>query len=342
MSTYVFRRFVQGIPTFFGITILSFLLMLAAPGDPVSMIMFVPNTTPEAVATMRRQLGLDQPPLTQYVYWLVGNDWAQVDSDGDGVGDSYGVRYGLLRGDLGQSLKHKRPVGDLIAERIPATLLLTTTSLVVGYGLGALLGVLSAVYHRGWFDQLTRILSVVGTAIPAFWLGLILIIIFSVTLGWLPMGGMNSISSRSDSLDLLDSLKHLIMPVSVLALGIVASVARFTRAEMLETLHQDYIRTAQAKGLTNRRVWWRHAVRNALMPVATFLGPELGGLLSGAVIIEQVFGWPGMGRLVVNAVFQRDYPLVMGSVVIGAVLFIVGVLLSDLLYAWLDPRIRLG
>lgn len=342
MSSYIFRRLLQGIPTFFGITILSFLLMLTAPGDPVSMIMFNPSATPEAVATMRRQLGLDQPPLTQYIYWLVGNDWAQIDSDGDGVGDSYGLRHGLLRGDLGQSLKHKRPVSELIAERIPATLQLTVSALIVGYGLGALLGVLSAVYHRSWFDQSVRLLSVVGTAVPAFWLGLIFIIIFSVTLDWLPMSGMSDITNRSGGFDLIASLKHLIMPVSVLALGIVASVARFTRTEMLETLHQDFIRTAHAKGLNNRRVWWRHAIRNALIPIATFLGPELGGLLGGAVIIEQVFGWPGMGRLVVNGVFQRDYPLVMGSVVVGAVLFIIGLLLSDMLYAWLDPRIRLS
>jgi peptide/nickel transport system permease protein len=341
MGKFILRRLVQGIPTFFGVTIISFLMMILAPGDPIALITFSPNRDPEASEVMRRQLGLDQPPITQYIYWLAGNDWARIDVDGDGVGESSGQRLGLLRGDLGQSIRMRQPVLGLILERIPATLLLTLTALLVGYAVGITLGILAAVYYRSWLDQLVRIISVIGNAVPAFWLGLLLIIVFSVRSDLLPMSGMRDISSRGDQVDIVDTVRHMIMPVFVLSLGTIAFVSRFTRTEILEVLAQDYIRTARAKGLSNFVVWVRHATRNALLPVVTFLGPGLGTLLSGAVIVEQVFTWPGMGRLVVNAVFQRDYPLVMGSVVIAAVMFIMGVLLSDILYALVDPRIRL-
>lgn len=340
MSHYILRRLVQAVPTFFGVTVIAFILMLTAPGDPVSLITFGPQSNPEMAATLRRQLGLDQPPLTQYIYWLIGNDWIMLDTIGDGEPDTYGERRGLLRGDLGNSIRQRQPVAQLIVERIPATLLLTMTALIMGYGIGILLGVLAAVYHRTWIDQVIRIISVIGNAVPAFWLGLVLIIIFSVQYGILPMSGMRSVARR-EGFDILETIRHMIMPVSVLSLGTIAFVSRFTRTEILEVMEQDYVRTARAKGLPERRVWLRHTLKNALLPVATFIGPGLGNLLSGAVIIEQVFGWPGMGRLVVNAVFQRDYPIVMGSVVIASVMFMLGVLLSDILYSWLDPRIKL-
>jgi peptide/nickel transport system permease protein len=340
MGTYILRRLVQGIPTFFGITVFAFLMMLYAPGDPVNLLTFNPRSADtETVERMRRQLGLDKPPILQYVYWLIGNDWTLYDSNGDGTDDSPGIRHGLLRGDLGNSLKHRRPVLELLGERVPATLLLSMSALVTGYGLGIFLGVLAAVYHRTWVDQTIRILSVVGNAVPQFWLGLLLIILFSINLGILPMSGMRSISSRS--FDLGELVKHMILPVFVLSLNTIAFVSRFTRTELLEVLEQDFIRTARAKGLKDNTVWWKHALRNALLPVATFLGPGLGTLLAGAVIVERVFAWPGMGLLIVDAVFQRDYPLVMGSVVIASIMFILGVLLSDILYAMLDPRIRL-
>jgi peptide/nickel transport system permease protein len=341
MGTYILRRLVQGIPTFFGITVFAFLMMLYAPGDPVNLLTFNPRSADtETVERMRRQLGLDKPPILQYVYWLIGNDWTLYDSNGDGTDDSPGIRHGLLRGDLGNSLKHRRPVLELLGERVPATLLLSMSALVTGYGLGIFLGVLAAIYHRTWIDQIIRILSVIGNAVPQFWLGLLLIILFSINLGVLPMSGMRSISSRS--FDLGELVKHMILPVFVLSLNTIAFVSRFTRTELLEVLEQDFIRTARAKGLKDNTVWWKHALRNALLPVATFLGPGLGTLLAGAVIVERVFAWPGMGLLIVDAVFQRDYPLVMGSVVIASIMFILGVLLSDILYAMLDPRIRLS
>ncbi len=343
MGAYIVRRLLQAIPTLFGITIISFLLMLAAPGDPIAMITFNPDSSPEAATKLRRQLGLDQPALVQYVYWLVGNTWVHIDIDGDGEGDVYGVRKGVIRGDLGKSLQHKRPVSELIIERIPATLTLTLTALIVGYLIGIPIGVLSAVRPRGWFDQFSRVLSVIGNAVPGFWLGLILIMIFSVKLDLLPMSGLRTIRGGNHSkLELWDLVQHMVMPVTVLSLGTIAGISRFMRAETIEVLGQDYIRTAFSKGLREREVWWGHALRNALIPIATFIGPAIGGLLGGAVIIEQVFSWPGMGRLVIGGVFQRDYPLIMGSVVFGAVLYISGVLISDILYALVDPRVRLS
>ena len=339
MFKYLRRRVIQAIPTFFGVTILSYLVILTAPGDPVSMITFSPRSDQATINLMRRQLGLDQPPLLQYVYWLVGNDWTTIDYDGDGIGETPGQRRGLLRGDLGNSIKQKRPVMDLIAQRIPATLRLTVTALVLGYLIGVILGVLAAVFHRTWVDQAIRIVSVVGNAVPAFWLGLLLIILFGVQLDLLPISGMQNITRRA--FDLGDALRHMILPVSVLSLNTIAFISRFTRTQMLEVLQQDYVRTAYAKGLQTRVVWLRHALKNGLLPVATFFGPSIGTLLAGSVIIEQVFQWPGMGKLIIDAVFSRDYPLVMGSVVVASVMFIVGVLLSDVMYVVLDPRIRL-
>lgn len=335
MGRIIFRRLLQGIPTFFGITVITFLIMMSAPGDPITLITFTPRRDAASIENMRRNLGLDQPPLTQYLYWLVGNDWVQPETPEDAPR----TRLGLLRGDLGNSIAYKQPVLKLIIERIPATLQLTLTALIIGYGVGILLGVLAAVYHKTWIDEVVRIISVLGNAVPAFWLGLIFIIVFSTKLDLLPAGGMRDITSRGPQ-QLSDIILHMIMPVFVLSLGTIAFVSRFMRTELLEVLTQDYIRTARSKGLANNIVWWKHAARNALIPVATFVGPAIGTLLSGAVIIEQVFDWPGMGRLVVNAVFQRDYPLVMGSIVIASALFILGIILSDIFYGLLDPRIR--
>jgi peptide/nickel transport system permease protein len=339
MGTYILRRLLQSIPTFFGITAITFLLIISAPGDPISLITFGENQDAQTTQQLRRLLGLDQPPLLQYVYWLVGNDWAEIDIDGDGVGDTNGTRRGLLRGDLGNSLRQQRPVLDLLIERIPSTLQLTLTALLLGYGIGIPLGVLAAVNQGRLIDQFARVVSVIGNAVPGFWLGLLLIILFSVQLRWLPMGGSGS-PTGGDTF--LTSLSYMVMPVVVLCLPTLANISRLVRSSVLEVAAQDYIRTANAKGLSRRTVTWRHIVRNALIPTATFLGATLGGLLSGTVIVEQVFSWSGMGRLVIDSVFQRDYPIVMGSVVIGAVLFILGTLVSDILYGLLDPRIRLN
>jgi peptide/nickel transport system permease protein len=318
------------------------MLMLLTPGDPITTITFNPSSKPEATAILRRQLGLDQPPLVQYAYWLIGNDWRQIDIDGDGVGDIQGTRHGVLRGDFGQSIALKRPVIDVIIERVPATLLLAIPAIMLGYIIGVFIGMLAALRHNSWFDQLSRVLSVLGSAIPAFWLGLILIIVFSVDLRLLPMGGMRDITREDVGFNIFESLPYMIMPVTVLTLGIVAVISRYARIQALEVLSQDYIRTAYSKGLGNQYVNFRHVARNALIPVITLLGGAIGALLGGAVIIEQVFSWPGLGRLTIDAVSQRDYPLIMGSVIISAVMYILGLLISDILYSIVDPRIRLS
>lgn len=342
MNSYLVRRLFQAIPTLFGISVLSFMLMLATPGDPITTITFNPNSKPEATAILRRQLGLDQPPLIQYIYWLVGNDWRKIDVDGDGVGDVQGTRRGVLRGDFGTSIALKRPVLDVIVERIPATLLLAIPAILLGYLIGVGIGLLAALKHKSWFDQVSRVLSVFGSAIPAFWLGLILIIVFSVNLRVLPMGGMRDITQEDTGFNIIQSLPYMIMPVLVLTLGIIAVISRYARIQALEVLSQDYVRTAYAKGLGNQYVYFWHVARNALIPVITLLGGAIGTLLGGAVIIEQVFNWPGLGRLTIDAVSQRDYPLIMGAVVISAVMYILGLLFSDVLYGLVDPRIRLS
>jgi peptide/nickel transport system permease protein len=315
--------------------------MLATPGDPIARITFLmPNMTPTEEARLRRQLGLDQPPLVQYVFWLVGNDWTTIDVDADGSGDLNGIRRGVLRADMGNSITQRRPVTELIFERIPATLLLTLPALLIGYSVGIPLGIAAAVRHRTWVDQMVRLISVLGNGLPSFWMALVLMIVFGATLRWLPISGMRDLSNPNPTI--LDSIRYMILPVIVLSIGTIASISRVTRTKMLEVLSQDFIRTAHAKGLSPRKVWWKHAFRNALLPIVTFLGPAIGFLLAGAVIVETIFAWPGMGRLVINAMFERDYPLVMGSVVFSAILYILGLLVSDLLYAILDPRIRLN
>ena len=336
MTNYIARRLLQAIPTIFGITLITYLIMLAAPADPITLLTFNPTTTPEDAQILRRQLGLDQPPLVQYVYWLVGNDWTEIDVDGDGEGDIRGTRRGLLRGDFGQSIQQRRPVLDLILERLPVTLQLTVSALVLGYSVGILLGVLAAVFYGSIIDRVVRVISVIGNAVPSFWLGLLLLLFFSVQLRWLPLGGTRSIGESN----VIDSVRYMILPVTVLSFGTIATISRFIRAEILEVQSQDYIQTAYGKGLPSRTVIWRHIMRNALIPIATLFGAALGNLFSGAVVIEQVFSWPGMGRLLINAVIQRDFPVVMGTVVFSAVLYIVGVLISDVLYGVLDPRVR--
>lgn len=327
MTRYIIRRLLQSIPTFIGITILSFTIMRVAPGDPVRQITFDPNISEKTRNALRHQFGLDQPIHVHYLSWL----------------------WDLLHGDLGISIIQKQPVLKVISERVPATLELTFTALLIGLILGVPAGVFSAVKQRGVFDNVTRFLAVVFNAVPVFWLGLIIILIFSVKfkqwgLPSLPSGGRVDpvlAFKTKGAFHLGDRLRHLLPPAFVLSTGWLALFTRYMRTEVLEVIRQDYVRTAMAKGLSTRVVYLVHALRNALIPLITVLGPALAGLLGGAVVTETVFSWPGMGRLAVNAVFQRDYPVVMGNVVIGAVLVVLGYLLSDILYAVVDPRIRL-
>lgn len=362
MVKYTLRRLIQAIPTLFGITILSYLLMTAAPGGPVAALTFDPKMTPQQKERIAATLGVNDPWPVQYVRWLIGDEWKWVDEDGDGVQDERPasgptrVRYGILRGDFGTSFYQRRPVLDIIAERIPATLELGFAALTFGVLLGVPIGILAAVRRGGWFDTFTRVMAVIFNAVPVFWLGLILILLFGNLLpNWLhnanptmfpttspilPMGSRCPTRLTGECPPIYNRLEFLILPTFVLATGGIAGYSRYMRASMLDVIGQDYIRTAKSKGLSGRQVWFKHGARNALIPLATFLGPAITGLLSGAAITETIFSWPGLGRLAVQSVLNLDYSVVMAVVIISAIATILGFILSDILYALIDPRIR--
>lgn len=356
MIKYTIRRLIQAIPTLFGITLLSYALMSAVPGGPVRALTFDPRFSPEQRELVARQLGMDDPWPIQYVRWLIGDQWRWIDTDDDGIPDRQGTRLGIVRGDFGRSISFRRPVIDVIAERIPATLELGLAALVVGLSLGIPIGVLAAVRRGSWFDSLTRVMAVVFSAVPVFWLGLILILLFGTLLPnalnqlnpalfpstspILPMGSRCPTTLTGGCPPIWERLNFLILPTFVLSVGAIAVYSRYMRASMLDVFGQDYIRTARAKGLGARTVWFKHGARNALIPVATFLGPAIAGLLGGAPITERIFSWPGLGRLTFDAVTALDYPIVMGAVVIASVATVLGYILSDILYALIDPRIR--
>lgn len=348
MYRYIVRRLVQAIPTLFGITLLSFLLMTAAPGGPTAAMAFSPNTSPAMRARLEATLGVNDPWIEQYLYWLIGDTWRQRDTDGDGEYDMWGQRKGILRGDFGRSFTGaKRPVMDLIGQFVKPTLELTGSALLIGLLFGLPIGIIAAIGRGGWFDNITRVMAVISSAIPNFWLGLILILIFSTTLKqadgtpFLPSSWQCNPSKYPVSCPpIYQRLEHLILPVFTLGTGYIAVYSRYMRASMLDVIGQDYIRTARAKGLNSRTVWYRHGARNALIPIATFMGPAITGLLGGAVLTETIFSWPGLGREAVQAVVAQNYPFVMAFVVIGAVATVLGYIISDILYALIDPRIR--
>jgi peptide/nickel transport system permease protein len=335
----VIRRLLQAIPTFIGITLITFMIVYSAPGDPVLQQTFNPRISGATREELRLKLGMDQPLTLQYLTWLIGNDWQ---NNPDVL-----PRRGILRGDFGTSLIEHRPVIEMIGDRLWATLLLTGTATLIGYLLGIPLGIYAAVKQGGMFDNLSRVLAVIFNAVPGFWLGLIVILLFAVKfrewgLPAIPSGGMYTLTAGGENkLNLWDRLIHLLPPALVLATGPIAVVSRLMRTQVLEVIRQDYIRTSRAKGLQERTVYFRHALRNALIPVATILGPTLTGLIGGAVIIETIWSWPGLGRLFVNSNFQRDYPVILAGFVIGAVGVILGNLMSDIMYGIIDPRVRL-
>ncbi len=304
MAAYLIRRFLMTIPVWFAILTLVFLMRPLVPGDPVKIMFFGRSTSPEVVEAMRHQLGLDDSLPVQYVHY-VGN---------------------VLRGDLGTSITTRKPVTEEIINRYPATLKLAVGSLLVSILVGLVTGIFAAVYKDSLIDTAAMIFAMGGLSMPAFWFGLVMIYFFSVKLGWfsvIPDG----------------SLKSLVLPA--VTLGLIASsvVARLVRSALLEVLGQDFIRTARAKGLRERRVLIRHGLGNAMVPVITILGLQFGGLLSGAFIIEAVFAWHGIGELAVKAFAKRDFPLIQGIVLIVATSYVLVNLVVDLLYAFLDPRI---
>ncbi len=353
MTRYIIRRLLQSIPTLIGVSILSFILVFTAPGDPITFRAFGnPDMTPEDVALLKKQLGLDQPMPLQYVNWLVGVGIRTGNEVEDLSRNDTSCRYislvnlticdnggGVLRGELGTSIDTKQPVWDRLVERMPATLELGVASLLLSMLVGIPLGIFSAIYQGSILDNIIRFFTVVGQTIPDFWMGLMLIFFFGVVWRIFPTGGRNTISLTGE-VSMLDRLHHIILPAFVLALGGIAFFSRIMRTEILEVINTDYIRTARSKGIASSQVWWLHAFRNALVPLMTILGPAIFGVLGGAVVVERIFAWPGMGRLLLNAVTQLDYPLVLGGTMVFAVFIILGNLLSDILYVIVDPRIR--
>jgi len=315
MLRFIASRCVHAIPVLVGVSIIAFLILRLAPGDPVQL-MLPSHATRDEIEALRASLGLDRPLATQYVLWV-----GQV-----------------LQGNLGTSLFTSGPVLDELLERFPNTLILTGAAIGLAIALGMPLGIVAAAKRGTALDTGSMIASVVGWSMPNFWIGLILVIVFSVWLRWLPTGGMYDIMAEERRL--ADLARHLVLPATTLAVGHMAYVARFTRSSLLEALGQDYIRTARAKGLGERLVVLRHGLRNSLIPIISVLGVSIGHLLGGAVIVETVFSWPGLGSLMVHSIMNRDFPVVQGAMLFAAVVFILVNLVADLLYAAVDPRIR--
>ena len=303
MQRYILGRIVQVIPTLIGVSAIAFVAMRML-GDPAHLVLGE-NATPQALAEYRREQGLDQPLHVQYVRFLVS----------------------ALQGDFGYSFRYRTPVFPLLLERLPATVMLGLSALGLAVALGVPLGTLAAVRRGRWGDEVIRVVALIGQAVPGFFLGLVLIIVFAVNLGWLPTGGTGD-------------WRHLVLPSISLSAFLMALIMRFTRSSLLEVLGQDYIRTARAKGLSERATTVRHAMRNTLIPLVTVIALQAGVLFSGAVVTETVFGWPGVGRLAVEAVQGRDFPLIQATVLFmsGAVVLIN--LLVDISYVFLDPRVR--
>lgn len=332
MAKYIARRIIEAIPVIFGVSILVFMLLHLIPGDPVTAILGE-RATPENVEAMRERLGLNKPLYEQYFIW-VGN---------------------ILQGDLGNTVRGNIPVSNEIAARFPATVELSLAALFLSTIVGVPLGIISGIKRNSFIDTLTMFGALFGVSIPVFVLGLLLIFLFGVELGWLPFVGRltSGVSiERRTGLHLIDAilsgnargfkdaLEHLILPTITLATVSLAIIARITRSAMLEVLNQDYIRTARAKGLKGRQVIMTHAFRNALLPVVTIIGLSLGRLLSGAVLTETIFAWPGVGKWLFDSIIARDYPIVQSMTLLIALVFIVINLAVDLLYAVIDPRIR--
>jgi peptide/nickel transport system permease protein len=344
MSIYIARRLLQTLILLFLLSIILFALVNLAPGGALASYGQGRRLRPEQVEILKRQFGLDQPLPLQYVYWLAGNDWRQVDTDGDGILDAPGSRKGILRGDFGFSYRTRQPVLSEIGLRLPNTIYLMSITIGVALLLAIPIGIYSAIRQYSAFDITATTFSFAGQAIPEFWLGLLLIIVFYAWLRnpftgepLLPPGQMASIDGR---FVLTDRISHLILPVLTGALGWIAWYSRFLRSSLLEILPLDFLRTARAKGLPEKLVIFKHALRNALIPLVTLLALDIPYLFTGAVLIETIFSWPGMGRLYYQSAVERDFPLLMAILIIGAAFIILSNLIADVLYAILDPRVR--
>jgi ABC-type dipeptide/oligopeptide/nickel transport system permease component len=312
---YIIRRLIQAVPTVWAVITLNFFIIHAAPGDPVS-VLAGGGADPQLVEAIRVRLGLDLPLYVQYKQYI----------------------FNLLQGDLGYSYSYRQPVINLILERSGATITLTLTALILYSILGVWLALKAARKPYSLRDNATTVLAVIGWATPEFWLGQMLLILFAFHLGWFPVSGMVSI--RDVSSPILDRLHHLFLPSFALGLRYLALTARFTRASLLEILGQDYIITARAKGQSEEGIYYKHALPNAILPVITMIGMYFPTLLMGSVLTEVVFGWPGIGRLMYDAIYVRDYPILLGIFFIVSIFVILVNLIIDLLYSFIDPRVR--
>ncbi|MBI2774343.1 MAG: ABC transporter permease [Chloroflexi bacterium] len=323
MRTYILRRLLYAIPTLFGISILVFAITRLSPGDPVRLYTFgALNVTEEDIQGIRLHYGLANPDGTERNIALQYVDWVTL----------------AIQGDFGKSLQYRQPALNLLLERLPATLQLATAALFLQLLIGIPLGVVAALKRGTWIDNVIRVFAVIGHAVPTFWIGLLSIILFAVTLRVLPSQGLLSVGS--DVWDIPDRLKHILMPAFVLSLAGIANYSRYLRTETLDVINQDYIRTAHAKGLHERSVVYVHALRNALIPMVTALGPLLAVLIGGSLVIEQVFTWPGVGQFTYAAARSKDYPVIMAGVMVAATLLVLSYLVRDIAYAIVDPRIK--
>jgi peptide/nickel transport system permease protein len=316
MFRYVARRVLEAIPLLLGIAVLSFIFMQLAPGGPDALFARNGRMSAEQLANIRRSMGLDRPPHEQLLTWIAN----------------------IFRGDLGVSYSQFRPVSQVIAEVFPNTVILMAAGLFISLVCALVFGILAARNPYGVFDNITSFLSYFGLAMPVFWFGLMLQLLFAVRLGWLPSAGMYSATGGSVS----DLLRHLALPALTIAIGSIAGWSRYVRSSTLEQMSQDYVRSARSKGLSERRVMTAHVLRNSLIPLATVVGIDVPLYLTGAVLTETVYSWPGMGRLFFDALTVRDYPVLMGILVLGAILIVIGNLVADLVYGFLDPRISYG
>ena len=320
MLRLVGQRLLKAIPLLLAIVICNFVLLKLAPGDAAEVLAGEAGAgTAEYLAELRARFGLDQPVYMQLWHYVVK----------------------LVTLDLGFSFRHNQPVLSLILDRLPATLLLMFSGMGLAVLIGATLGVLASQRVNQLRDNIISVFAILSFSVPVFWLGLMLIVVFSVNLGWLPAGGMETMASGKQGVArLLDILRHMVMPVTTLGLFYVALYTRVMRASMLEVFNQDYVTTARAKGLSERRITFRHVFRNALLPMMTLVGVQFGTLLGGSVLVETVFSWPGLGRLAFEAVFQRDINLLLGILLMCSVLVVLSNILVDVMYSQLDPRIR--
>ncbi|WP_018750420.1 ABC transporter permease [Paenibacillus sanguinis] len=319
MRTYIIRRLLQMIPTLIGISIIVYAISAMIPGDYITALNN-PNMTDERAEQLRAIYGLDQPQYLRYFTWAKS----------------------MLTGDMGDSFQHKKPVMEVVNEYIWNSFIIAFASLILSWIIAIFAGVFSAKFQYSLFDKLITLFVFICMSLPSFFLGLLLIRIFALSFGWLPVGGMTTAGTKAVGWEyIMDVLKHGVLPITVLTMLSTGSLTRYFRTSMLEVIRQDYIRTARAKGLKERTVIFKHALRNAMIPAITLLGFELPALFGGAIITEKIFVWPGIGHVYLNAINMRDYPFMLGFTILLAVLTLIGNLLADVLYGLADPRIRL-